>query len=108
PVPAAAVGAAGAGESWRVEVAAAIHVGQVLAHASHMSGASTSAAVSRLLRLAGPGQVLISDDARLVLERHADSRPTALRLARAGLVSQPVHELLGERQADTPFDSLDA
>ncbi|WP_174991735.1 TOMM system kinase/cyclase fusion protein [Burkholderia arboris] len=108
PVPSAAVGVAGAGESWRVEVAAAIHVGQVLAHASHMSGASTSAAVSRLLRLAGPGQVLISDDARLVLERHADSRPTALRLARAGLVSQPVHELLGERQADTPFDSLDA
>ncbi|RQT97094.1 TOMM system kinase/cyclase fusion protein [Burkholderia cenocepacia] len=110
PVPPAAGGraAAGAEEGWRVEVAAAIHVGQVLAQASHMSGVSTPAAASRLLRLAGPGQILISDDARLVLERHADSRPTALWLARAGVVSQPVHELLGERHADTPFDSLDA
>ncbi|WP_426283429.1 TOMM system kinase/cyclase fusion protein [Burkholderia ambifaria] len=109
PVPAAAGGrVAGAGDSWRVEVAAAIHVGQALAHASHMSGGSTPAAASRLLRLAGPGQILISDDARLALERHADFRPTALRLARAGLVPQPVHELLGERHADTPFDSLDA
>ncbi|RQV73948.1 TOMM system kinase/cyclase fusion protein [Burkholderia anthina] len=109
PVPSAAGGSAGgAEEGWRVEVAAAIHVGQMLAHASHMSGASTPAAASRLLRLARPGQILISDDARLVLERHADSRPTALRLPRAGLVSQPVHELLGERHADTPFDSLDA
>ncbi|AXF24881.1 TOMM system kinase/cyclase fusion protein [Burkholderia pyrrocinia] len=107
PVSAAAGGRAG-GESWRVEVAAAIHVGQVLAHASHMSGGSTPAAASRLLRLAGPGQILISDDARLALERHADCRPSALRLARAGLVPQPVHELLGERRADTPFDSLDA
>ncbi|WP_175762836.1 TOMM system kinase/cyclase fusion protein [Burkholderia ambifaria] len=109
PVPAAAGGrVAGAGDSWRVEVAAAIHVGQALAHASHMSGGSTPAAASRLLRLAGPGQILISDDARLALERHADFRPTALRLARAGLAPQPVHELLGERHADTPFDSLDA
>ncbi|WP_406806463.1 TOMM system kinase/cyclase fusion protein [Burkholderia semiarida] len=109
PVPSAAGGSAGgAEEGWRVEVAAAIHVGQMLAHASHMSGASTPAAASRLLRLARPGQILISDDARLVLQRHADSRPTALRLPRAGLVSQPVHELLGERHADTPFDSLDA
>lgn len=107
PVPAAAGGEAG-GASWRVEVAAAIHVGQVLAHASHMSGVSTPAAAARLLRLAGPGQILISDDARLALERHADCRPTPLRLARAGLVPQPVHELLGERRADTPFDSLDA
>ncbi|MCM3755395.1 hypothetical protein M3665_26090, partial [Bacillus licheniformis] len=80
PVPPAAGGraATGADEGWRVEVAAAIHVGQVLAQASHMSGVSTPAAASRLLRLAGPGQILISDDARLVLERHADSRPTAL------------------------------
>jgi TOMM system kinase/cyclase fusion protein len=109
PVPAAAGGrVAAAGDSWRVEVAAAIHVGQALAHASHMSGGSTPAAASRLLRLAGPGQILISDDARLALERHADFRPTALRLARAGLAPQPVHELLGERHADTPFDSLDA
>ncbi|WP_105133205.1 TOMM system kinase/cyclase fusion protein [Burkholderia sp. BE12] len=107
PVSAAAGGRAG-GASWRVELAAAIHVGQILAHASHMSGGSTSAVASRLLRLAGPGQILISDDARLALERHADSRPSALRLARAGLVPQPVHELLGERRADTPFDSLDA
>ncbi|WP_043301757.1 TOMM system kinase/cyclase fusion protein, partial [Burkholderia paludis] len=106
PVPATA-GGIGGGEGWRVEVAAAIHVGQALAHASHMSGVSTPAAASRLLRLAGPGQILISDDARLALERHADHRPTALRLARAGLVPQPVHELLGERRADTPFDSLD-
>ena len=30
-----------------------------------------------------------------------------MRLARAGLAPQPVHELLGERRADTPFDSLD-
>nr|WP_310130150.1 TOMM system kinase/cyclase fusion protein [Burkholderia ambifaria] len=99
---------AAGGEGWRVEVAAAIHVGQVLAHASRMSGISTPAAAARLLRLAGPGQILISDDARLALERHADYRPTSLRLARAGLVPQPVHELLGERRADTPFDSLDA
>ncbi|WP_176045895.1 TOMM system kinase/cyclase fusion protein [Burkholderia sp. BCC1644] len=106
PVPAAA-GGIGAGDGWRVEVAAAIHVGQVLAHVSHMSGVSTPAAASRLLRLAGPGQILISDDARLALERHADHRPTALRLARAGLLPQPVHELFGERRADTPFDSLD-
>ncbi|MEN2469374.1 TOMM system kinase/cyclase fusion protein [Burkholderia sp. GS2Y] len=106
-LPTAAGGRAG-GESWRVEVAAAIHVGQVLAHASRMSGVSTPAAAARLLRLAGPGQILISDDARLALERHADYRPTSLRLARAGLVPQPVHELLGERRADTPFDSLDA
>ncbi|WP_175019789.1 TOMM system kinase/cyclase fusion protein [Burkholderia contaminans] len=107
PVP-AAVGGAGHRKRWRVEVAAAIHVGQVLAHASHMSGVTTPAVASRLLRLAGPGQILISDDARIVLERHADHRPTSLRLARAGLVPQPVHELLGERQVDTPFDSLDA
>ncbi|WP_423761861.1 TOMM system kinase/cyclase fusion protein [Burkholderia sp. NLJ2] len=106
-LPAAAGGHAG-GESWRVEVAAAIHVGQVLTHASRMSGVSTPAAAARLLRLAGPGQILISDDARLALERHADYRPTSLRLARAGVVPQPVHELLGERRADTPFDSLDA
>ena len=53
------------------------------------------------------GQILISDDARLALERHVDFRPTGLRLARAGLAPQPVHELLGERRADTPFDSLD-
>ncbi|VWC26792.1 serine/threonine protein kinase [Burkholderia aenigmatica] len=106
PVPVTA-GGIGGGEGWRVEVAAAIHVGQVLAHASHMSGVSTSAAASRLLRLAGPGQILISDDARLALERHADHRPTAMRLTRAGLVPQPVHELLGERRADTPFDALD-
>ncbi|WP_423382457.1 TOMM system kinase/cyclase fusion protein [Burkholderia sp. LMG 32019] len=107
PVPAAAGGDAG-DASWRVEVAAAIHVGQVLAHASRMSGVSTPAAAARLLRLAGPGQILISDDARLALERHADYRPTSLRLARAGLEPRPVHELLGERRADTPFDSLDA
>ena len=31
------------------------------------------------------GQILISDDARLALERHVDFRPTGLRLARAGL-----------------------
>lgn len=103
PAPAADDGA-----SWRVEVAAAIHVGRVLADASHLPDASTSAVASRLLRLAGPGQILISDDARRALERHADHRPTLLRLARAGLGAQPVHELLGERRADTPFDSLDA
>ncbi|MDY7804726.1 TOMM system kinase/cyclase fusion protein [Burkholderia stagnalis] len=110
PAPTAA-GSHARDEGWRVEVAAAIHVGQVLAHASRMSdltGVSMPAAASRLMRLAGPGQILISDDARLALERHADTRPTSLRLARAGLVPQPVHELLGERRADTPFDSLDA
>ncbi|VWC69611.1 serine/threonine protein kinase [Burkholderia lata] len=107
PVPADA-GNTVDGEGWRVEVAAAIHVGQVLAHASRMAGGSTPAAASRLLRLAGPGQILISDDARLALERHADFRPTGLRLSRAGLAPQPVHELLGECRADTPFDSLDA
>ncbi|OXI37191.1 TOMM system kinase/cyclase fusion protein [Burkholderia aenigmatica] len=107
PVPMTA-GGIGGGEGWRVEVAAAIHVGQVLAHASHMSGVSTPAAASRLLRLAGPGQILISDDARLALERHADHRPTSMRLTRAGLVPQPVHELLGERRADTPLDALDS
>ncbi|PCE29878.1 TOMM system kinase/cyclase fusion protein [Burkholderia ubonensis] len=106
PAPPAS-GSRTAGESWRVEVAAAIHVGQVLAHASLMSGVSTPAATSRLLRLAEPGQILISDDARRSLERHADYRPTPLRLTRAGLAPQPVHELLGERRADTPFDSLD-
>ncbi|VWB25321.1 serine/threonine protein kinase [Burkholderia lata] len=106
PVPADARDAVG-GEGWHVEVAAAIHVGQVLAHASQRSGGSTPAAASRLLRLAGPGQILISDDARLALERHADFRLTGLRLARAGLAPQPVHELLGECRADTPFDSLD-
>ncbi|KVT50773.1 TOMM system kinase/cyclase fusion protein [Burkholderia ubonensis] len=102
-----AAGSRAAGESWRVEVAAAIHVGRVLAHASLMSGVSMPAATSRLLRLAAPGQILISDDARLALERHADYRPTSLRLTRAGLAPQPVHELLGERRAATPFDSLD-
>ncbi|MCA8066320.1 TOMM system kinase/cyclase fusion protein [Burkholderia sp. AU38729] len=106
PVPAEA-GCTDSGEGWRVELAAAIHVGQVLAHAAQWAGGSTPAAASRLLRLAGPGQILISDDARLALERHADFRPTGLRLARAGLAPQPVHELLGERRADTPFDSLD-
>lgn len=106
PVPADA-GCTDSGEGWRVEVAAAIHVGQVLVHAAQRAGGSTPAVASRLLRLAGPGQILISDDARLALERHADFRPTALRLARAGLAPQPVHELLGERRADTPFDSLD-
>ncbi|MGU7770114.1 TOMM system kinase/cyclase fusion protein [Burkholderia sp. MR1-5-21] len=102
-----AAGGRPSGESWRVEVAAAIHVGQILAHASRMSGGSTPAATSRLLRLAAPGQILISDDARLSLERHADCRPTLLWLTRAGLAPQPVHELLGERRVDTPFDSLD-
>ncbi|WP_368040875.1 TOMM system kinase/cyclase fusion protein [Burkholderia lata] len=106
PASADAGDAVGA-DGWRVEVAAAIHVGQVLAHASQMSGGSTPAAASRLLRLAGPGQILISDDARLALERHTDFRPTGLRLARAGLAPQPVHELLGECRADMPFDSLD-
>lgn len=106
PVPADARDAVD-GEGWHVEVAAAIHVGRVLAHAAQGAGGSTPAAASRLLRLAGPGQILISDDARLALERHADFRPTGLRLARAGLAPQPVHELLGERRADTPFDSLD-
>ncbi len=106
PAPADA-GCTDSGEGWRVEVAAAIHVGQVLAPASQRPGGSTPAAASRLLRLAGPGQILISDDARLALERHADFRPTALQLAQAGLAPQPVYELLGERRADTPFDSLD-
>lgn len=106
PVPADARDAVG-GEGWHVEVAAAIHVGQVLVHAAQRAGGSTPAAASRLLRLAGPGQILISDDARLALERHADFRPTGLRLARAGLAPQPVHELLGERRSGTPFDSLD-
>ena len=103
----AEAGCTDSGEGWRVELAAAIHVGQVLAHAAQWAGGSTPAAASRLLRLAGPGQILISDDARLALERHVDFRPTGLRLARAGLAPQPVHELLGERRADTPFDSLD-
>ncbi|MXN79513.1 TOMM system kinase/cyclase fusion protein [Burkholderia sp. 4701] len=110
PAPAPA-GSHARDEGWRVEVAAAIHVGQVLAHGARMSdvtGVSMPAAASRLMRVAGPGQILISDDARLALERHADTRPTSLRLARAGLAPQPVHELLGERRADTPFDSLDA
>ena len=44
-------------------MAAAIHVGQVLAHAAQWAGGSTPAAASRLLRLPG-GQILISDDAR--------------------------------------------
>ena len=83
PVPAEA-GCTDSGEGWRVELAAAIHVGQVLAHAAQWAGGSTPAAASRLLRLAG-GQILISDDARLALERHVDFRPTGLRLARAGL-----------------------
>ncbi|OJA55908.1 TOMM system kinase/cyclase fusion protein, partial [Burkholderia ubonensis] len=106
PAPSAA-GSRAAGESWRVDVAAAIHVGQTLAHASLTSGVSTPAATSRLLRLAGPGQILISDDARLSLERHVDYRSTSMWLTRAGLAPQPVHELLGERRADTAFDSLD-
>ncbi|KWB52436.1 protein kinase [Burkholderia ubonensis] len=106
PAPSAA-GSRAAGESWRVDVAAAIHVGQILAHASLTSGVSTPAATSRLLRLAGPGQILISDDARLSLERHVDYRSTSMWLTRAGLAPQPVHELLGERRADTAFDSLD-
>ncbi|VWD18058.1 serine/threonine protein kinase [Burkholderia lata] len=106
PVSADAGDAVGA-DGWHIEVAAAIHVGQVLAHTSQMSGGTTPAATSRLLRLAGPGQILVSDDARLALERHADFRPTGLRLARAGLAPQPVHELLGECRADMPFDSLD-
>lgn len=94
-------------EGWRVEVSAAIHVGQILAHASLMSGVSTPASTSRLLRFAAPGQILMSDDARLSLERHADYRTTPLLLPRAGLMPQPVHELLGERRSNIPFDSLD-
>ena len=55
PVPAEA-GCTDSGEGWRVELAAAIHVGQVLAHAAQWAGGSTPAAASRLLRLAGPGR----------------------------------------------------
>ncbi|ORC51308.1 TOMM system kinase/cyclase fusion protein [Burkholderia sp. A27] len=102
-----AAGARPASEGWRVEVAAAIHVGQVHARASLMSGVSTPAATSRLLRLATPGQILMSDDARLALERHVDYRPTPLQLPRAGMMPQRVHELLGERRSTIPFDWLD-
>lgn len=99
--------APGRDESWRVEVAAAIHVGQTRAHASRTFGVSLPSATSRLLRFAAPGQILMSGDARLSLERYADYQPTPLRLSRAGIAAQPVYELRGERRIDTPFDSLD-
>jgi TOMM system kinase/cyclase fusion protein len=94
-------------EGWRVEVAAAIHVGQTFAHAARTFGASLPSATSRLLRFAAPGQILMSADAQLSLERYADYRPTPLQLSRAGMASQRVYALLGERCLDTPFDSLD-
>lgn len=52
----AAAGSHAGGESWRVEVAAAIHVGQVLTHASRMSGVSTPRRRRGCCGLPGPGR----------------------------------------------------
>lgn len=92
---------------WRAEIAAAIHVGILYVQPSAVPGGATPNAAVRLLRLASPGRVLLSDDARRSLERYVDYTPMPLQFADAGSVPRPVYALLGERQEQAQFDSLD-
>ncbi|TKC86064.1 TOMM system kinase/cyclase fusion protein [Trinickia terrae] len=90
-----------------VEIAAAIHAGPILAQAPLTAGGATAATAAKLLRLASPGSILLTEDARQLLERHIDHAPAPLRFARAGHPSQRVYTLLGERHEHASFDSLD-
>jgi TOMM system kinase/cyclase fusion protein len=92
---------------WRAEIAAAIHVGALYVQPSAAPGGATPNAAVRLQRLAPPGRVLLSDDARRSLERYVDYTPTPLQFADAGSMPRPVYALLGERQEQAQFDSLD-
>jgi TOMM system kinase/cyclase fusion protein len=90
-----------------VEVAIALHVGPVVAQEPLTGGGATAAAAAKLLRLAAPGSILLSESARQSLERHVHYRGTSLRFVRAGHPPQPVFALLGERHEHVPFDALD-
>jgi TOMM system kinase/cyclase fusion protein len=92
---------------WRVEIAAAIHVGTVLSQARITPGGITMSAAVGLQRAAAPGHILLSDDAARWLERYVDSAATPLRFAVPGAAPQPVRELLGERYEHAPFESLE-
>ncbi|MGH8779292.1 TOMM system kinase/cyclase fusion protein [Paraburkholderia sp.] len=93
--------------SWRVEIAAALHVGTLFSQTSTRPVGAMSGEAVRLLRHAQPGQILLSDDARRSLERYVDYAPTPLQFATAGAAARPVHALLGERHEHVQFDSLD-
>ncbi|MGF6648529.1 TOMM system kinase/cyclase fusion protein [Paraburkholderia sp. GAS82] len=92
---------------WRVEIAAALHVGPIAIRVPLMGEGATAATAAKLLRLATPGQILLSEEARESLDRYADYAPTGLHFARAGHPSRNVYALLGERHEHAPFDSLD-
>ena len=92
---------------WRVEIAAALHVGPISSRAPLAASGTTAATVAKLLRLAAPGGILLSEEARQLLDRHADFTPTPLHFPRIGHASQTVYALLGERHEHAPFDSLD-
>ena len=92
---------------WRVEIAAALHVGPIAIRVPLMGEGATAATAAKLLRLAAPGQILLSEEARESLDRYADYTRTELPFARAGHPSHAVYALLGERHEHAPFDSLD-
>jgi TOMM system kinase/cyclase fusion protein len=92
---------------WNVEIAAALHAGPVPGQGPLAGYGATAAAAAKLLRLATPGDILFSDEARQLLERHADYTRTALRLTHAGHAPQAVYALVGERHEHAPFDLLD-
>jgi TOMM system kinase/cyclase fusion protein len=91
----------------RVEIAAALHAGMLFSQTSTRPVGALSAEAVRLLRRARPGQILLSDDARRLLERYVDYGPTSLQFATAGAAPRPVHALLGERHEHVQFASLD-
>ncbi len=90
-----------------VEIAAALHAGPVPGQGPLAGCGATAAAAAKLLRLAKPGDILFTDEARPLLERHVDYTHTALHFAHAGHTSQAVYALLGERHEHAPFDLLD-
>ncbi len=96
-----------AASRWRIELSAAIHVGPALAHSALSPGGATPSTAAKLMRLAPPGRILLTEAAWRSLERHALCALTPFVLTRAGSPPEPVYALHGERHEHALFDALE-
>ncbi|MGN6669768.1 MAG: TOMM system kinase/cyclase fusion protein, partial [Trinickia sp.] len=100
-------GGASAASRWRVELSAAIHVGPALARNVPSPGGATPSTAAKLMRLAPPGRIVLTQAAWRSLERYALCTRMPFVLTRAGCPPEPVYALHGERHAHALFDALD-
>jgi len=97
----------GGAPGWRVEISAAIHVGPALARSVLSPGGATPSTASKLMRLAPPGRILLTEAVWRSLERHTVCTRTPFVLTRAGYPPEPVYALHGERHEHALFDALE-